>query len=214
MIKSRSKAFADPHKSLPYNIKTVATIPTDEEPVYFFSKMYPYPQGVADFVNAEVKQLLADGIIRPSESPYNNPIWVVDKKGVDKDGHNKKRLVIDFRELNKKTEDDKYPIPNILVKLSNLGKTQLFTTWDLKSGLHQIKLAEKDRKKTAFSINNEKYEFCRLPFRLKNAPSIFQRAIDDVLRDVIGKICYVYIDDVIIFSETKEDHIKQFDKIL
>jgi len=90
----------------------------------------------------------------------------------------------------------------------------LFTTWDLKSGLHQIKLAEKDRKKTAFSINNEKYEFCRLPFRLKNAPSIFQRAIDDVLRDVIGKICYVYIDDVIIFSETKEDHIKQFDKIL
>jgi len=64
--------------------------------------MYPYPQGVADFVNAEVKQLLADGIIRPSESPYNNPIWVVDKKGVGKDGYNKNRFVIDFRELNKK----------------------------------------------------------------------------------------------------------------
>jgi len=94
MIKSRSRAFADPNESLPYKIKTVATIPTDEEPSYFFSKMYPYPQGVADFVNAEVKQLLADGIIRPSESPYNNPIWIVDKKGVDKDGHNKKRLLI------------------------------------------------------------------------------------------------------------------------
>jgi len=84
------------------------------------------------------------------------------------------RLVIDFRKLNKKTEDDKYPIPNISVILSNLGKAQYFTTLDLKSGVHQIELAEKDRKKTAFSVNNGKYEFCRLPFELKNAHSIFK----------------------------------------
>ncbi|KAH8357983.1 hypothetical protein KR084_006494, partial [Drosophila pseudotakahashii] len=103
MIKFRSTAFADPNESLPYNINTVATIPTDEESIY--SKMYPYPQGVSDFVNKEVKQLLADGIIRPSTSPYNNPIWVVDKKGVDKDGHKNKRLVIDFRKLNKKSDN-------------------------------------------------------------------------------------------------------------
>jgi len=101
MIKLRSKAFADPNESLPYNINTVATIRTDDEPVY--SKLYPYPMGVADFVNSEVQQLLENGIIRPSRSPYNNPIWVVDKKGVDELGHKKKRMVIDFRKLNQKT---------------------------------------------------------------------------------------------------------------
>lgn len=202
MINNMVKAFADVNESLPYNINTVAIIPTDDEPVY--SKLYPYPKGVSDFVNAEVKQLLANGIIQPSKSTYNNPIWVVDKKSIDEAGHKQMRLVIDFRKLNHKTTDDKYPIPSISTILSNLGEAQYFTTLDLKSGFHQIELAERDRKKTAFSINNGKYEFCRLPFGLKNAPSIFQRAIDDVLREQIGRICYVYVDDVIIFSKSKK----------
>lgn len=80
--------------------------------------------------------------------------------------------MIDFRKLNLKTIDDKYRIPNIVFILANLGKAQYL---DLKSGFHQILLAENDRekKKTAFSVENGKYEFCRLPFGLKNAPSIF-----------------------------------------
>jgi len=95
-----------------------------------------------------------------------------------------------------------------------MGKSQYFTTLDLKSGFHQIELAEKDREITAFSINNGKYEFCRLPFGLKNSPSIFQRAIDDVLREKISKTCYVYVDDVKIFSESKEDHVKDIHWVL
>lgn len=170
--------------------------------------------GAADFVNNEVKELLHNGIIRPSRSPYNNPVWVVDKKGKDEYGNSKKRLVIDFRKLNSITIDDKYPIPQIPVILSNLGKARFFTTLDLKSGFHQITLSEQDREKTAFSVGNGKYEFCRLPFGLKNAPSIFQRAIDDVLREQIGKSCYVYVDDVIIFSETEEDHVKHIEWVL
>ncbi|KAH8336032.1 hypothetical protein KR074_003115 [Drosophila pseudoananassae] len=98
--------------------------------------------------------------------------------------------------------------------LANLGKAQFFTTLDLKSGYHQIYLPEKDREKTSFSVNGGKYEFCRLPFGLKNAGSIFQRAIDDVLREEIGKICYVYVDDVIIFSENETEHVKHIDKPL
>jgi len=162
--------------------------------------------GVTEFVNAEDKQLLSDGIVRPSRSPYNNPTWLVDKKGTDQNGLKKKRLVIDFRKLNQKTVDDRYPGPAISTILSNMGKSKFFTTLDLKSGFHQIELAERDREKTAFSINNGKYEFCRLPFGLKNAPSIFQRAFDDVSREKILKTYYVYVDDVIIFSQTKEDH--------
>jgi len=86
MINKRAGAFADPNQVLPFNINTIATIRSDGEPV--FSKLYPYPMGVSDFVNAEVKQLLADGIIRKSRSPYNNPF---DKKGHD-ESSNKKNL--------------------------------------------------------------------------------------------------------------------------
>ena len=85
--------------------------------------------------------------------------------------------------------------------LSDLGKAKFFTMLDPKPGFHQITLEEKDREKTAFSVGNGKYKFCRLSFGLKNAPSIFQRAIYDVLREQIGKSCCVYVKDVIIFSD-------------
>ncbi|KAH8294430.1 hypothetical protein KR054_002016 [Drosophila jambulina] len=170
--------------------------------------------GAADYVNNEIKELLQNGIIRPSRSPYNSPAWVVDKKGTDDNGSKKKRLVIDFRKLNERTIADRYPMPSIPMILANLGKAKFFTTLDLKSGYHQIYLAEKDLEKTSFSVNGGKYEFCRLPFGLKNAGSIFQRAIDDVLREDIGKICYVYVDDVIIFSENETEHVKHIDTVL
>jgi len=76
------------------------------------------------------------------------------------------------------------------------------------------KIAEIDREKSAFSVNNGKYEFCRLPFGLKNAPNIFQRAIDGVLREQISQTCFVYVDDVIIFSKTKEYHINDINWVL
>lgn len=213
MINAQREVFADPKEKLPFNTNIVANIRTsDQDPVY--SKLYPYPMGVADFVNEEIKQLLKDGIIRPSKSPYNNPVWVVDKKSFDENGNKKKRLVLDFRKLNAKTIDDKYPIPNEMVILSNMGKAKFVTTLDLKSGFHKIELKESDREKTDFAVNNGKYEFCRMPFGLKNAPSIFQRAIDDVLRVKIGKICHVYVDDVIIFSKTQEQHVQDIQWVL
>ena len=213
LLQKHKAAFADPNEALPYNSDVQATIrTTDQEPVY--SRSYPYPLALSGFVNKEVADLLSNGIIRPSKSPYNNPIWVVNKKGLDENGQQKRRLVIDFRKLNSKTISDRYPIPNISTILSNLGSAKYFTTLDLKSGFHQVQLSEKDREKTAFSVNNGKYEFCRLPFGLKNAPSIFQRTIDDVLREHIGKNAYVYIDDIIIYSPTKEQHLKDIDEVL
>ena len=213
MISRNAAVFANPNEALPYNTKIVATIRTkDSDPIY--SKYQSYPISMTKFVNEEVERLLRDGIIRPSRSPYNSPVWVVDKKGIDEYGRPNQRLVFDYSKLNSKTICDKYPIPNPSVILSNLGKAKIFTTLDLTSGFHQINLVERDREKTAFSVNNGKYEFCRLPFGLKNAPSIFQRAIDDVLRDEIGKTCHVYIDDIIIFSESVENHIADIERIL
>jgi len=136
MIAKNCMAFADTDGALPYNINTIATIKTDGEPVY--SKSYPHPMGVTEFVNAEVKQLLAN--------PDNNPTWVVDKRGLDQNGVKKKRLVIDFRKLNQKTVDDKYPIPSIWTILSNMGESKYFSTLDLKAGFPNRVSRERPRK--------------------------------------------------------------------
>jgi len=89
MLRNRKKAFADPNEVLPYNTSVAATIRTiDEEPIY--AKLYPYPMGAADFGNDEIQELLKNYIIQKSKSPYNNLIWVVDKKGTDEAGNKKK----------------------------------------------------------------------------------------------------------------------------
>ena len=117
-------------------------------------------------------------------------------------------MVIDYRKLNEDTIPDRYPIPDIGTIISNLGSNKYFSTIDLKRGFHQIALNETHMEKTAFSIANGKFEFTRLPFGLRNAPAIFQRALDDVLREHIGVRCYIYVDDIIIFSKNKGDHFK------
>ena len=123
-------------------------------------------------------------------------------------------MVIDFKRINTITISDMYPIPDISHTIASLGNSKYSTTIDLTSGFRQIKMEEKDIPKTTFSTMNDKYEFTRLPFGLKNAPVIFQRMIDDVLKEYIGKICYVYIDDIIIFGgENANSHLENVEKI-
>lgn len=198
--------FSDPDERLTFTSKVVGEILTNTDTAVY-SKSYPYPMTMRPFVDKEINKLLADGIIRPSRSPYNSPVWVVPKK-LDASGQKKYRLVIDYRKLNSVTVPDRYPIPEINEVISQLAENMLFSVVDLKSGFHQIPLKETDIEKTAFSVNNGKYEFTRLPFGLKNAPSIFQRALDDILRNHIGKICYVYIDDILIFSRDEKSHME------
>ncbi|KAH8373451.1 hypothetical protein KR009_007303, partial [Drosophila setifemur] len=156
MKKKKNLKSSDATQTLPYNTNVVETIRTeDNNPVY--SKTYPHLMGVEEFVNKEIKDILKSNIIAPSRSPYNNPTWVVDKKGLDETGGRKKSLVIDFRKLNEKTIPDKYPLPSIELILANLVKAKHFTTFYARS------------RKTSFSVNEGKYEFCRLPFGLKNA---------------------------------------------
>lgn len=211
MVNNLRNLFADPDERLPYTTKVVGEIrTTTDAPTY--TRNYPYPMALKGVVEDEIGKLLRDGIIRPSRSPYNSPIWVVPKKD-DSSGRKKYRMVVDFRKLNAITIADRYPIPEVGEVLSRLGGNKYFTVIDLKSGFHQIPLRKQDIEKTAFSVNNGKFEFTRLPFGLKNAPSIFQRALDDILRDYIGKTCYVYIDDIVIFSKDEQSHFCHLEEI-
>lgn len=201
------------YHTLPFTTTIEATIRTvNNDPIWV--KQYPYPISDHDFVNGEIEKLLENGIIQKSFSPYNSPIWTVPKKGLDENNRPKRRMVIDFQKLNSQTIRDRYPIPDVNMTLQNLGNAKLFSTIDLESGFHQITIRESDREKTAFSINGAKYEFVRMPFGLKNAPSIFQRCVDDILRPYIGKFAYVYIDDVLIFSNSPEEHMDHIKTII
>lgn len=206
------------HVLLKNNEKLTATMAikhkietTDNEPVY--TKSYRYPHHYKKDVEEQIKEMLENGIIRNSVSPYSSPIWVVPKKA-DASGKRKVRVVIDYRKLNEKTVNDKFPIPQIEEILDSLGKSVYFTTLDLKSGFHQIEMDPKHTQKTAFSTAQGHFEFLRMPFGLKNAPATFQRAMNYILGDYIGHICYVYLDDIIIIGYNLKNHLENIEKIL
>lgn len=183
---------------------------TTSNPIY--SKIYRYPQIHEKEIEKQISEMLSQGIIKESNSPYNSPLWIVPKKA-DNSGKQKWRIVIDYRKLNEVTVSDKFPIPNIDNILEKLGKAQYFTTLDLAKGFHQILVKPEDRRKTAFSTPFGHYEYIRMPFGLKNAPSTFQRLMNSILRDYINKICVVYLDDILIFSTSLEEHILSIRKI-
>lgn len=183
---------------------------TDEIPVH--TKTYRYPHVHRQEVRDQINKMLDQNIIRPSDSAWSSPIWIVPKKA-DASGRIKWRLVVDFRKVNEKTIDDKYPIPNITDVLDKLGKCQYFTTLDLASGFYQVEMDPEDIHKTAFNVENGHYEFLRMPMGLKNSPSTFQRVMDNVLKDLQNEICLVYLDDIIVFSTSLQEHILNLEKV-
>ena len=155
----------------------------------------------------EVSKMLNAGVIEPSSSPWAAPVVLVRKK----DGTI--RYCIDYRKLNDVTKKDSYPLPRIDDSLDVLGKANYFSTLDLASGYWQIQLTDEAKEKSAFCTNSGLYQFTVMPFGLTNAPATFQRLMERVLAGLQWHTCLVYIDDIIIFSETIEDHLKQMQDI-
>lgn len=183
---------------------------TDEVPIY--TKTYRYPFIHRQEVQDQISKMLDQGIIQPSQSAWSSPIWVVPKKA-DASGKTKWRIVVDFRKLNEKTIDDKYPIPNIADVLDKLGNCHYFTTLDLASGFYQVEMNPEDIQKTAFNVEHGHFEFLRMPMGLKNSPSTFQRVMDNVLRDLQNVVCLVYLDDIIVFSVSLQEHMVNLEKV-
>ncbi|KZS06381.1 Uncharacterized protein APZ42_030182 [Daphnia magna] len=141
-------------------------------------------------------------ILRMSVVGLRAPVVLVEKK------YKSLRFCVDYRKLNSVTIKDSFPLPRIDTTLDQLHGKKFFTTLDLASGYWQIELEESAKEKTAFIVENNLYQFKRMAFGLCNAPATFQRTMNYVLRDVLGKKALVYLDDVIIFSDKFEAHLE------
>ncbi|GME75744.1 unnamed protein product [[Candida] boidinii] len=151
-------------------------------------------------LQVQIAELIEKKFIKPSTSPFNSPILFVKKK----DGSY--RLCIDYRALNNRTIKNKFPLPYIEDILDRVSRAKIFSKLDLMSGYHQVQIDEKDRYKTAFSTPHGHYEWVVMPFGLTNAPATFQYLMNNVLGNFINKFVTVYLDDILIYSDTTKEH--------
>lgn len=153
-----------------------------------------------------IDDMLENEIIQPSVSPYSAPVVLVEKKLSN--GESSFRFCIDYRELNKITKRDYFPLPNLQDTLDQLGKAVRFTTLDLTKGYWQVEMDPRDKEKTAFSVPWGHFECNRMPFGLINSPSTWQRLMYTVLAGLTVTHCFVYLDDIICFSsDDLDEHI-------
>ena len=184
-----------------HEIDTGDTRPFKQQP-------YRIPLAKRLHAEAEIQKMADEGIIEPSTSPWCSPIVMASKK----DGSI--RFCLDFRKLNSFTLKDSKPLPRIDDTLDALSGSEWFSTMDLKSGFWQVGLSEKDRPKTAFStFGGALWQFTVMPFGLCNAPATFERLMERVLSGLSWVKCLVFLDDIIVFSKTFDEHIQNLKEI-
>ncbi|GBG65156.1 hypothetical protein CBR_g49952 [Chara braunii] len=148
----------------------------------------------------QLGELLEKGWIRPSSSPFGAPVLFVPKK------EGELRMCIDYRGLNAITVKNAEPLPRIDDLLDRVQGAKYFSKIDLKSGYHQIEVHPDDQYKTAFRTRYGHYEFIVMPFGLTNAPATFQRCMDNLFRSWLDRFVVVYLDDILVFSKTLDEH--------
>jgi len=148
----------------------------------------------------QLQELLDKGFIRPSVSPWGAPVLFVKKK----DGT--LRLYIDYRQLNKVTVKNKYPLPRIDDLFDQLKGAGVFSKIDLRSGYHQLRVKDADVSKTAFRTRYRHYEFLVMQFGLINAPASFMDLMNRIFHPYLDRFVVVFIDDILVYSKTREEH--------
>ncbi|KAA0057672.1 pol protein [Cucumis melo var. makuwa] len=170
----------------------------------------PYRMAPAELkeLKVQLQELLDKGFIRPSVSPWGAPVLFVKKK----DGS--MRLCIDYRELNKVTVKNRYPLPRIDDLFDQLQGATVFSKIDLRSGCHQLRIKDEDVPKTAFRSRYGHYEFIVMSFGLTNAPAVFMDLMNRVFREFLDTFVIVFIDDILIYSKTEAEHEEHLRMVL
>lgn len=179
---------------------------TDDTPIYQRPRRFPPP--ITDEVERQCRELEAADIIEPSDAAWSSPIVPVRKK----DGSI--RMCVDYRKLNSVTIPDKFPVPNLLDSIYGLYGTKFFSRLDLIRGFYQLPIHPESRPFTAFSTQRNHWQFKRLSFGLRNAPSAFQREIQSVLSSLPSHKVIVYIDDILIMGSSFNEHLSLLSKVL
>ncbi|GJT56524.1 putative reverse transcriptase domain-containing protein [Tanacetum coccineum] len=159
-------------------------------------------------LSEQLKELSDKGFIRPSSSPWGAPVLFVKKKD------RSFRMCIDYRELNKLTVKNRYPLPRIDDLFDQLQGSSVYSKIDLRSGYHQLRVRKEDIPKTAFRTRYGHYEFQVMPFGLTNAPAVFMDLMNRVCKPYLDKFVIVFIDDILIYSKNKEEHEEHLKQIL
>ena len=174
----------------------------------FHQRLRVYSPALQQIIDTEVNKMIQDNIVIPSTSPFASNLLLVRKPDPSSPGGTKNRVCVNFIQLNKLTIKDRYPLPNQQDIFRQIGSAKYFTTMDLMSGFWQIAIKPEHRHKTAFITTRGLYEFLVMPFGLCNAPSTFQRMMDRIIKPEWRTFIQTYIDDIILYSKTFEDHLK------
>ena len=167
-----------------------------------------FPPAHVEAISNHVDNMLTQGTIEPASSPWASNVVLVKKK----DGSY--RCCIDYRQLNSVTKKDVYPLPRVNDCLDAMATATLFSTFDLRSSYHQVQVAPQDRDKTTFICPRGMYRYRAMPFGLCNAGSTFQRLMDVVMSGLHLDVCLVYLDDIILFSRTVDEHLERLVRLL
>ena len=189
-----------PKRDIEHEIETGDAAPVN-------TRAYPLSSQQLKEQTKQIIELLEKGLIRESTSSWGSPVLFVKK------ANGGWRMCVDYRGLNLKTRKNTYPLPLIQECIDQMGNATHMSTLDLTSGYWQIRVAMKDVPKTAFNTRYGKYEFLVMPFGLTNAPATFQTLINNVLRPFLDKFVVVYLDDITVYSNSYEEHLKHLRQV-
>jgi hypothetical protein len=202
LFEDREPGVLPPHRPFDH------AIPLEPDAKVPFGPLYTLSQKELEALREYIDDNLKKGFIRRSESPAGAPVLFVPKK----DGS--LRLCVDYRALNKVTIKNRCPLPLISETLDRLRTARYFTKLDLKGAYNLVRVASGDEWKTAFRTRYGHFEYSVMPFGLTNAPATFQAFLNDVLRDSLDTFVVIYLDDILIYSETLEEHYEHVRSVL
>jgi hypothetical protein len=205
MLKRRVKAFGFDGRLGHVDAKAPIRVKAGVEPIAV--PMYSSSPEKRRVIDAQLDKWFEQGVIEPSISPWSAPVVIAYRNG-------KPRFCVDYRKLNSVTVADEFPIPRQSEILSSLSGAQVLSSLDALAGFNQLDMAPDDIEKTAFRTHRGLAQFKRMPFGLRNGPSIFQRIMQGILSPYLWLFCLVYIDDIVVYSRNYEEHINHLDQVL